>query len=346
MSWAWVHRSIGKTRCRTGRRRVSQPPAICGRQRRGRPGVHHVGVADEAARLAALRPRRTRAGRRSTGRSAARASVGSDRVVVVGLAVVVEGVPDRERHAEEPLPADQPVAVEAARPSCRSGAACRAGSSRSRRRARPSRRAGRRRGRRCGCTTAGSRRSRAACRPSRRSSPSAASASARPRGRRTRAAARPSPRGRENAVLPASSAYAVAPAPPVSHSGVSRMSRPSRPITVRTGSWSSRHHWTSVRSPNVQHIAMPAPLSGSASVVGEHRDLDAEDRRGDRRAEQRLVALVVRVGDQGDARPGSARAGWSRSYTGRRRAGGRRPGGSGPGTRAPRARPGRRRSGR
>ena len=47
---------------------------------------------------------------------------------------------------------------------------------------------------------------------------------------------------------------------------------------------------------------MPAPLSGSAARVGEHRDLDAEDRRGDRGAEQRLVALVVGVGDQRDHR--------------------------------------------
>ena len=37
-------------------------------------------------------------------------------------------------------------------------------------------------------------------------------------------------------------------------------------MTVRTGSWSSRHHWTSVRSPNVQHMAMPAPLSISAAA--------------------------------------------------------------------------------
>jgi len=36
-------------------------------------------------------------------------------------------------------------------------------------------------------------------------------------------------------------------------------------MIVRIGSRSSRHQVTSVRSPNVQHIAMPEPLSGSAS---------------------------------------------------------------------------------
>ena len=37
-----------------------------------------------------------------------------------------------------------------------------------------------------------------------------------------------------------------------------------RVMTERVGSCSSRHQMTSVRSPNVQHIAMPAPLSISA----------------------------------------------------------------------------------
>ena len=35
--------------------------------------------------------------------------------------------------------------------------------------------------------------------------------------------------------------------------------------------------------------------------MGYYRNLHAEHRRGDRGAEQRLVALVVRVGHQGDA---------------------------------------------
>jgi hypothetical protein len=33
----------------------------------------------------------------------------------------------------------------------------------------------------------------------------------------------------------------------------------------RLGSCSSRHQMTSVRSPKVQHMAIPAPLSGSAA---------------------------------------------------------------------------------
>ena len=39
-------------------------------------------------------------------------------------------------------------------------------------------------------------------------------------------------------------------------------------MIARTGSDSSRHHVTSVMSPNVQIIAMPVPLSGSASGCG------------------------------------------------------------------------------
>ena len=42
-------------------------------------------------------------------------------------------------------------------------------------------------------------------------------------------------------------------------------------------------------------------LVGLGQRVGEDRHLDAEHRGGDRRAEQRLVALVVGVGDQRDA---------------------------------------------
>ena len=42
--------------------------------------------------------------------------------------------------------------------------------------------------------------------------------------------------------------------------------RPSRPMIVRVGSDSSRHHVTSVTSPNVQIMATPVPLAGSARV--------------------------------------------------------------------------------
>jgi hypothetical protein len=104
----------------------------------------------------------------------------------------------------------------------------------------------------------------------------------------------------ENVVLPAmllvrGAAVAVDPL------GTSRRMRPSRPMTERVGSCSSRHHCTSVRSPKVQHIAMPAALVRLGGRVREHGDLDAEQRAGHRGAEQVLVALVVRVGDQRDA---------------------------------------------
>ena len=41
-------------------------------------------------------------------------------------------------------------------------------------------------------------------------------------------------------------------------------------------------------------------LVGLRGLVRDDRDLDAEDRRGDGGAEERLVALVVGVGDQRD----------------------------------------------
>jgi hypothetical protein len=53
-------------------------------------------------------------------------------------------------------------------------------------------------------------------------------------------------------------------------SGVPAANRPSRPISARVGSWSSRHHVTSVVSPNVQIIATPVPFSGRERMR-EHR---------------------------------------------------------------------------
>ena len=262
MSCAWVQRSIGKTRGeQVG---VGLPPAGDLRgQRRRRPGVHHVGVAEEAVRLAALvLAVALRRVRRRVDRQLVLA--GQERVGVVGLALAVERVPHRERDAEVALARDQPVAVEAVDPVVVAAAhvgrqpgdlGCRP---------RPARPAGLRRGRRCGCTTAGWRRSRAACRRSRRSWSSAWWASARRPGRRSRGAARPSPRGRRTPSCRRAAAYAAAACSLAIQAGVSRVSRPSRPITVRTGRSSSRHHVTSVRSPKVQHMTRPEPLSISA----------------------------------------------------------------------------------
>ena len=47
--------------------------------------------------------------------------------------------------------------------------------------------------------------------------------------------------------------------------GGSAPMRPSVPTMLRVGSCSSRHQVTSVMSPKVQIMAMPEPLSGSAS---------------------------------------------------------------------------------
>ena len=84
-------------------------------ERGGGPGVHHVGVADEAAGLAALL---LGVAPRSLGRRVDRqlGLARHQRVGVVGLAVAAQGVPDRERDAEEALPRDQPVTVEAVDP--------------------------------------------------------------------------------------------------------------------------------------------------------------------------------------------------------------------------------------
>ncbi len=84
-------------------------------ERGGRPGVHHVRVADEAARLAALSL--VVALRRLRGGVDRELGLGRhQRVVVVGLALVVHRIPDREGDAEEALARDEPVAVEAADP--------------------------------------------------------------------------------------------------------------------------------------------------------------------------------------------------------------------------------------
>ena len=62
-------------------------------------------------------------------------------------------------------------------------------------------------------------------------------------------------------VFPASSAYRCLPVSLVMPSGASTSIRPSRPMIGRVGNCSSRHQMTSVKSPKVQIIAMPVPLS-------------------------------------------------------------------------------------
>ena len=73
-------------------------------------------------------------------------------------------------------------------------------------------------------------------------------------------------------------------------------------MTARVGRSQLAPPVTSVMSPKVQIIAMPVPFSGRPAWWASDRHLDAEQRRAHRRAEQRLVALVVGVGDQRDAR--------------------------------------------
>ena len=166
MSCPCGRRSNGATRFQSSASR-SQPPASCG-------------VSEEVAQVSKMsfspsKPPGDAAlvggvARRHVGRGVdgQRRAVGSDHAVEVALAVLVEAVPDRDRHAEEPLARDEPVAGEAADPVLVAHAhevgmprhlACRG---------RGASRAAPRRGRRCACTTGGSRRSRAGGRPSRR----------------------------------------------------------------------------------------------------------------------------------------------------------------------------------
>ena len=96
---------------------VVLPPADDLRaERRRRPRVHHVGIGGEPAGLVALRLVVARAARAVVGSIGSDGLVGEDRREAVDDAVGVDRVPDRERHAEEPLAGDVPVADQAVDP--------------------------------------------------------------------------------------------------------------------------------------------------------------------------------------------------------------------------------------
>ncbi len=97
-----------------GPRLLPQTGDLRGERGRG-PRVEHVGVTGEPAGLVALVGG---VAHRHVGRRVDRQPIlgRQQRAIVVDLAVTVECVPDRDRHAEEALPADQPVAVEALDP--------------------------------------------------------------------------------------------------------------------------------------------------------------------------------------------------------------------------------------
>ena len=100
---------------------VGPPPGgdLGGERRRG-PGVHHVGVADEAAGAAPVGL--VAAGRGVGGGVDGEAvPVGLDGAVPVGGAVVAHRVPQGDGHPEEALAADQPVAVEPVDPALVAG---------------------------------------------------------------------------------------------------------------------------------------------------------------------------------------------------------------------------------
>ena len=114
MSWPWaqVHRVRGLEQFVVG-----QPAGRdLGRKGRGCPCVHDVDFAGEAAGDAALvfRESHWNIGRRINGKL--RLFGDEDCLVVELLAVVVDRVPDGDRHTEETLTGNQPVGVEALRP--------------------------------------------------------------------------------------------------------------------------------------------------------------------------------------------------------------------------------------
>ena len=95
---------------------VSAPAAHnLGRQRGRRPRVHHVGLAHEAAGLAALVLGVSGSRlRRRVHRQLILAR--RDRCVPLGFAIDVNGIPDRDRHAKEALTRHEPVASETVHP--------------------------------------------------------------------------------------------------------------------------------------------------------------------------------------------------------------------------------------
>ena len=112
ISWAWGRRSMGKTR---SNRSVPQCPAIWGESELVAQVSMTSGSRDEAVRLVAL-------GLAESRRYVDRGVDGQvretrqNRCVIVHLVLVVGGVPDRERHAEESLTRDVPIDVQSLDP--------------------------------------------------------------------------------------------------------------------------------------------------------------------------------------------------------------------------------------
>lgn len=103
------------------------------------------------------------------------------------------------------------------------------------------------------------------------------------------------------AVVPASSAYAARPASSSNPGDGSKIRRPSHLTIVRVSSASSRHHVTSLRSPNVHTMAIPEPFSGSANLCDTTGTLTLNSGQHGL-PEQRLVSLVIGMRDQRHAR--------------------------------------------
>ena len=286
-----------------------------GQRRRG-PGVHDVGVADEPARLAALVLACSPSGTSvdgSTGRRSSAARIGASWSTAP---VVVDRVPDREGDAEEALAADVPVARSAPPPRPRSGGACTPGASRS---SSPRSSSRSRSGERPHVPLAGRddlegplallvELDRVGDRPGLADE----GPGARPAARRSAVLGlpdRPAGRARRRRRPPSPGSSDSQPGSPQATGS----RRPSRPTMVRVGRRELAPPVTSVVSPKVQIMAMPEPLSGSASSwarTGTRTPNSGVTHLG---AEQRPGSGRRRGGRRGPRRRRAARAGWSRS---------------------------------
>ena len=120
ISWAWGRRCMGNTRAnRSGS--STQPPAIWGVSEEVAQVSNTSGSAGEPARPAPVGGH-VAVGHVGRGVDRQPGLGGDDRVVVVDLAGGGQRVPERDGHAEEPLAADQPVAVQAGHPVLVAGA--------------------------------------------------------------------------------------------------------------------------------------------------------------------------------------------------------------------------------
>ena len=287
-------------------------------QRRGGPGVQHVPLGGEAAGpVPLLRPVAGRAVHRRVDRQ--RVPVRPQRGGVVGLAVGTHRIPDRERHAEVPLPADQPVAGQPAHPVLVPGAHVLRGASAARDRGPAAPPAGPGRGCRCADTTGRSARSPPGAGRTRRRPPRAAPVAAPRAARRGRAAARPPGAAR----TPRSARPARRTALRARRPGTPRGS--GRPGRARPGSAAPAPATRSRRSGRRRCTPWPARCPCPGRPAGARAPAPRPRRAGCAGCRPPAPHTAGRPGGPPPPRrPAAARAGWCPLCTVRRRGSARR----------------------